>query len=913
MNAMETAQSRTPHEARKLPVDPSLLRSSICISDKLYTRIIHFGDPGFEDQMENSFTSTESLCLEQTHKLKQKLRTASTWDFWQFLMEGMTEVTGAQYGFVAKRVLHDDEDSAVEMPPLGEPGSCLMGLAFYYSDHQGKSNLFRDYKYQVYGCPCQWMRHDKVLLIPEGLTNLTPENPNAAGFPVAPEGYLAVPLFHKGKCFAHMGVMWSADGLKVRPQVSWGMLEMFLHALEDQVTERVLEGRGFNNPKEKVEIIPQYSVSSQKHSLKPYARTLSHELRTPMQGVVGMLDVMYAAVVEATELAGEDERQFRDMFESLRENIEVAQDSSRRAVDAADNMVHAYDFDMEVPSTPSPTREIFLDRSEDSYFTTTPAPCEHDLVHRVSKRRRDSGSSDEDPPNKIPHIDHDFLRSSSEPYPLLSRGVNDMPRSNSTPPITRPPQEESLRRLESIYPLNSVFAPQPYGTMTLICDAAGKVQLNSKPVKLRELLHQVVHESLRSGGRPESIQSEDTVDGEWIKVEGTGPNGDLRSVEIEIVVDEGVSDTLIIDEMALIKLLSLVFHNAVKFTSNGTITLHATVGNPPTRFVLFSIADTGEGIPEDFLPKLFKAFSREDDSMTRLRDGLGLGLMVAKNIARKMGGDLWCERTSTEGPRKGTEFQIRLPLTPGDAGSIPGTPAVDPGTPLTTPSISQGNTLAGLGNWSLDGSKDPRRSPSATRSLAPSLLNDEQGLSPLPTTADCNQEPEIKVERTLPIPRTPQKKAKTKGLPFDKNLGKKLPLRILVAEDNKINRKILTNMLGKLGFTETFEAVDGEDAVREMKIDRGNEPINVVLMDLWMPRMDGYEATEKILKMPKYRPEGGRKKVTILPVTADVTREAIERTTSVGMEGFMMKPFNIADLERLLMKYCGERLLHEAR
>jgi hypothetical protein len=262
--------------------------------------------------------------------VKQRLREASTFDFLQIMMEEMSEIMGAQYAFVAKRVLYDDEDSAVEMPAYGESGSCLMGLAFYFNDHNGRKQLFRDYKYRVYGCPCQWMRHDKVLLIPAGLSSLTPDNPNAKAFPLPAEGYLAVPLFYQGKCFAHFGVMFTAEGLKKR-RMSWAMMEMLLHSLEDQITSRVVDGAALGEPEAQNKVIPQQAVaniSPYKHSLRPYARRLSHELRTPMQGVVGMLDVMYASVVAATESAQwqwADVGQLKDTIEGIRTAIEVAQ------------------------------------------------------------------------------------------------------------------------------------------------------------------------------------------------------------------------------------------------------------------------------------------------------------------------------------------------------------------------------------------------------------------------------------------------------------------------------------------------------------------------------------------------------------------------------------------------------------
>ena len=66
-------------------------------------------------------------------------------------MEEMCDIVGAQCGFVAKRVLVDDENTAVEMPPIGEPGSCLLGVAFYLNGGHAVKQMYHDYRYHAYG------------------------------------------------------------------------------------------------------------------------------------------------------------------------------------------------------------------------------------------------------------------------------------------------------------------------------------------------------------------------------------------------------------------------------------------------------------------------------------------------------------------------------------------------------------------------------------------------------------------------------------------------------------------------------------------------------------------------------------------------------------------------------------------
>ncbi|KAL8634531.1 MAG: hypothetical protein Q9228_007874, partial [Teloschistes exilis] len=312
----------------------------------------------------------------------------------------MTTICGAQYGFVTKRILVDDQNTAVEMPPIGQPGSCLLGVVFYYNDGKDVVDLHRDFKYLAYGAPCENMKHDKVFLIPNNLQEFVLNNPNAFPFPT--DAYLGVPLWMEGKCFGHFGMMWTTDGV-TQKTLSYAYIEMLLHSLEDVILERLEEGMGFSKGPEGArpsKIIPADAVTAQQ-SLKPYARSLSHELRTPMQGVVGMLDVMHATVQESLE--GQSDAMTRKIFKTLRENIEVVQDSSRRAVEAADNVVHAYDLNMQVPDTPvAPDDESMDAQSVASLHDRRPNIVieGNSISFKRSKRRRTTSAEMERPANK---------------------------------------------------------------------------------------------------------------------------------------------------------------------------------------------------------------------------------------------------------------------------------------------------------------------------------------------------------------------------------------------------------------------------------------------------------------------------------------------------------------------------------
>jgi hypothetical protein len=155
-----TPPSRAARWARKLSVDgmeepqaEAAERETLCLPDFSNGdgHILQSGDPGFKSLVNQFYPSSESNATERLVKLKAQLRTLDTQQFWAILMKEMCDILGAQCGIVAKRILVDDQDSAVEMPLLGEPGSCLLGVAFYLNDDNKVEQMHHDYKYHAYG------------------------------------------------------------------------------------------------------------------------------------------------------------------------------------------------------------------------------------------------------------------------------------------------------------------------------------------------------------------------------------------------------------------------------------------------------------------------------------------------------------------------------------------------------------------------------------------------------------------------------------------------------------------------------------------------------------------------------------------------------------------------------------------
>ncbi|KAK4898867.1 hypothetical protein LTR27_003598 [Elasticomyces elasticus] len=885
-------------------------RQTICFPQYGTQNVLQHGDPDFRNELARLYSSPENDALEALVLLKSRLRDMKTENFWTAATEGMASILGAEMTFVFKRILIDDQVSAVEMPPLGEPGSCMLAAAFHYCGRDGTRETLKQSKFHAFGTPCAHMRHDKVFLIPERLPDLIKNGPNT--LPTPAEAYIAVPLSAEGKCFAHFGAMWSKEGTAQR-NLSWGFTELLLHSLEDMILERLLEGSDFISPivapRTEARVIPHEAVTLAQ-SLRPYAPSLSHELRTPMQGVVGMLDVMYATVQEAVD-AQSDPTQ-RSIFESIMESIEVVQDSSRRAVEAADNFVHAADMNLTLSEGPplllqddsidsaSPFHTPLSDKKPEILVAGSNLP-----ISRPNKRRRDEA----------------FSRSRGNAS--VSKVAKVERNSPGRSEVLERTQElvTGLREAEDVFEqthrsATAADAPtnEDSNLAIGIVDASCNRLINPglRHTNMREVFQFVINEGLKMGGRPDSTIAQETDTGEIIEVRSRGSDGTANCKIIEWSVDESVPHTMFVDEKDLTKLISCLFLNAIKFTdaNEGRVRCSAKMSQRG-RYISIKIADNGPGIPAAFLPRLFHAFAQGDATITRPTEGLGLGLMVAKGIARKLGGDLNCVKAETDGPKHGSEFEIKVPIMAGETISRPPSPFSSPmprRAHLSRPSVTRASPI-------------PPAAPTSPHSLLEAVH--EAVKEPL---LGCKDSP--RCPRTPPSPRSqprlvvpatyeaytsspilngnpsnkrPRIRKSVCNTEIDRELAAKYPLTFLVAEDNKINRRLLVNMLGKLGYKDVVEAHDGAEAVRQMSLNRqapGRKQIDSVLMDLWMPRMDGYEATEHILAM------GGRLP-TVLAVTADATDGALERAAQTGMRGLMTKPYKMMDLQRLILEYCA--------
>lgn len=269
--------------------------------------------------------AAEAHATKQVVDLKSKLREAPQHAFWEVLLEELCAVAQAQCGFVTERILASDDQGVVELPELGEPGSYLTGVGVYVAKSKnGAKEMLRGYRFPAYGTPCAHMKHDEVVVIPEGLDVTAPSN-----LPCLPwsksEAFIGVPVFAEGRCVAHLGLIWTPEGAAAR-DLSWNFIEMIMHSLEDMIAPRIQARRSVPKPvrapSPPVGPMPLAAIKASQ-SLKPYARSLSHELRTPMQGIVGMLDIMYSTVLDA--IASDHHSRAQAVFKELKRHIEVVQ------------------------------------------------------------------------------------------------------------------------------------------------------------------------------------------------------------------------------------------------------------------------------------------------------------------------------------------------------------------------------------------------------------------------------------------------------------------------------------------------------------------------------------------------------------------------------------------------------------
>jgi PAS domain S-box-containing protein len=417
-----------------------------------------------------------------------------------------------------------------------------------------------------------------------------------------------------------------------------------------------------------------------------------------------------------------------------------------------------------------------------------------------------------------------------------------------------------------------------------------------------------------------------------------------KRLELACRVDPSTPGQIAGDIGRVRQVLVNLLTNAVKFTQRGEVVV--VVSSAPAadgRAELhIAIRDTGPGIPHDKLGLLFQSFSQIDASATRQHGGTGLGLAISKRLAEMMDGRVWVE--SQEGV--GSTFHFSFPGTPisdgqpAAAGSrFAGRRALvvdDNDTSreiliaqladlgIAVEAVASGEEALTLADQhahydcvavdlhmpAMDGvslARALRRHARASRwplvLLTPgtgvSREVRSEGLDTLFVTVLSKPVKRGHLLATLDGLCGGAKPASRKGdTPLETGMSARLPLRILLAEDNHVNQKVARIMLGRLGY-DADVAVNGIEVIEAMK----RRTYDVVLMDVQMPEMDGLEASRMICRLwdRDSRPR-------IIAMTANAMQGDREDCLAAGMHGYLSKPVQISDLQAML-EDAGQFLL----
>ena len=429
-----------------------------------------------------------------------------------------------------------------------------------------------------------------------------------------------------------------------------------------------------------------------------------------------------------------------------------------------------------------------------------------------------------------------------------------------------------------------------------------------------------------------------------------------KGVELTLFTDPAIPVQLLGDATRLRQVLLNLAGNAIKFSSAqghaGRVCVRARLAEIGVQQVVleFSVADNGIGMDQETLSRLFAPFTQADASTTRRFGGTGLGLSISHGLVELMGGEIGvCSESG-----QGSTFTVRLPLAPLPHGAeveakvasfeigglhclvLGGHPAGDLAVYLehigATVQQVQVPDLAAARQWFSDcppglcigvivgnegacgetpdamlselraaGQSRPellarfvviergqRRRPRVKAadlvSVDRDVLHRSEFLNAVALaagwiTADAPREPSVNVD-TMPAPLSVQE------------AGEKGRL-ILVAEDNEINQKVLLRQLALLGYTADI-AGTGRDALECWQ--RGDYAL--LLTDLHMPQMDGYELAVAIREA-----EADQRRMPIVALTANALKGEARRCLALGMDDYMTKPVQLANLKAMLCKW----------
>ncbi|MDX2502123.1 MAG: response regulator [Deltaproteobacteria bacterium] len=423
-----------------------------------------------------------------------------------------------------------------------------------------------------------------------------------------------------------------------------------------------------------------------------------------------------------------------------------------------------------------------------------------------------------------------------------------------------------------------------------------------------------------------------------------------ENLEVLFATDQEVPRFLVGDPLRLGQVLINLANNAVKFTESGEIVVSTELSmDAETDLkIKFSVKDTGIGLSEDQIGKLFQSFSQADTSTTRKFGGTGLGLTISKRLVTMMGGEIWVDSE----PGQGTTFSftakfgygkgtVKKHLVPSSDLNGMNVLVVDDSAASRDilqdmlESFSFKVTLAASAEEGLEeifraDSDQPYelvimdwKMPGMDGLEASGQIKNHQTLSRIPAiilvTAYGREQlmrqagqigldgflikpvgpsvlfdtiMDVFGEEISPADRISEKKIQSEDLTNIKGA------QILLVEDNEINQQVAREILAGGGLKVTV-ANDGQEAVNAVQ----NGDYDVILMDIQMPVMDGYTATRQIRKWESGMPNEGKDPIPIIAMTAHAMAGDEQKSLKAGMNDHVTKPIDPEQLFASLVKW----------
>jgi PAS domain S-box-containing protein len=399
-----------------------------------------------------------------------------------------------------------------------------------------------------------------------------------------------------------------------------------------------------------------------------------------------------------------------------------------------------------------------------------------------------------------------------------------------------------------------------------------------------------------------------------------------KHLNLAITIDRTLPENIIGDPNRLRQILVNLLGNAVKFTESGEVKLNVSGHQLDGNYEIhFAIADTGIGISNEKMDRLFQPFSQADTSITREYGGTGLGLVIAKKLVELMEGRIWVE--SEFG--KGSTFHFTIiaaiaPIQPDNQLLGAQSPLVGKNVLIVNNNKSNRRILGEYAyswgmvpliasnsqdalNWIRRGShfdvamldKDLPKMDGAT--LAKEIRKIDKTMPLVLLTSIDHQMASDIIDAYLIKPIKPAQLHKVLMCVLSRpsaqsgEVNQKTqirPMHILLAEDNVSSQKVVCQMIKRLGCTVDV-AANGIEALQALE----RQFYDLVLMDLRMPEMDGLEATRIIRQI---WPDNGPK---IIAITAYALRGDREMCLDAGMDDYISKPVRIEELAEVLRKY----------